>query len=1165
MALVLKDRVKETTTTTGTGSLSLLGASVGYQAFSVIGNGNTCYYAISSITGNEWEVGIGTYSTTGPTLARTTILSSSNSGSVVNLSVGTKDVYVVYPAEKAVYEDANDLIVQSGFENLDVTSLATINVAWITAGTIDTAPAGSTDIVNKAYVDALVASGIHFHQPVRVESPINLNASYNNGSSGVGATLTNAGTQAALVIDGVTVAVNDRVLVYQQTDQTENGVYVVTNAGSVATNWVLTRSDDTDTYGFDSPNALSEGSSFFVQQGTTGAGETYTCNTVGVITFGTTNITFVQVSSAQIYSAGTGLTLSGTQFSITPQGTAGTYGSGSLVPVFTTNDSGQVTSVAETTIGINANQVTSGTLEVARGGTNISTYVTGDLLYANAFNSLDKLSDVATGNALLSGGTNTAPFYGKVGLGTHISGVLAVSNGGTGLSTLTANGVLYASTTSAFSQDANFVYSSSTLSVPSLSLSSNLTFTGTGNRIRGDFSNATVSNRVAFQSSTTNGNINAGFLPNGTATQAVVRVYNNSDPTNAAGLDINANSTTASLNSIITGTGTYLPLTMLTGGSERLRIDTSGNVGIGATSITAVGSYRVTEINGTGGGYLRFSTGGGASGAVGAGSGGAFLESFGANPVLFYNNNAERMRITSAGDVGIGTSNPQAKFQVGVQTTASSIPVQGATIETQSIIAGALNSPVLSLGYYSNAYGMDLWVGTTGLAPGYIDIRNNEALIFRNNTRPSATPVETMRITAAGNVGIGNSSPASRLDVTGPSGVTSFTSGTALGITVRGATASTDYSGIDFRSAGAGSGSVIVGRIGLIAAGAGSSLSFGTSNNYGSAGVTNTAMTIDPSGNVGIGTTTMTGRFNVVGGRTFLSASSETYSLGVRFNSGTGAYYVGATNAASPDMVFSQVGGSETMRLFNSRGVSIGNQTDPGNANLSVTGTVTAGALTTGGAITANGNNNYSYQVGHGNWSRVILTAANNGAGTGDAGLYQWISEPAATWTGAAIARNRVNSSGSFPRVNTALSGQMMRFDEGTGIAFSSIDTAGVNYSPLTMTGNDVTIGTNLTAGGSLVIGSNGTYVAGCLYSDSNWGMIIRAKTASPAIAQFYWTNSAGVEVMRLSPTNGISIGTSGFGVQNAALISNGDASPSWSQVASLGSFFYQTAFMGGF
>jgi hypothetical protein len=178
-------------------------------------------------------------------------------------------------------------------------------------------PVNAQDAVTKTYVDTLVASGIHFHEPVRAESPINLNATYNNGTDGVGATLTNAGTQAALVIDGITMLVADRVLIYEQTDETQNGIYVVSDVGSGATNWVLTRASDADTYVINSADGLSEGSSVFVQEGDTGAGELYTCNTTGVITFGTTNITFVQISSAQIYSAGAGLALAGTTFSIT--------------------------------------------------------------------------------------------------------------------------------------------------------------------------------------------------------------------------------------------------------------------------------------------------------------------------------------------------------------------------------------------------------------------------------------------------------------------------------------------------------------------------------------------------------------------------------------------------------------------------------------------------------------------------------------------------------------------------------------------------------------------------------------------------------------------------------------------------------------------------------
>ena len=102
MALVLADRVKETTTTTGTGTVTLLGAATGFQSFAVVGNANTTFYAIVGQTGTEWEVGIGTYTTSGTTLARTTVLSSSNSNSAVNFSAGTKDVFVTYPASYSV-------------------------------------------------------------------------------------------------------------------------------------------------------------------------------------------------------------------------------------------------------------------------------------------------------------------------------------------------------------------------------------------------------------------------------------------------------------------------------------------------------------------------------------------------------------------------------------------------------------------------------------------------------------------------------------------------------------------------------------------------------------------------------------------------------------------------------------------------------------------------------------------------------------------------------------------------------------------------------------------------------------------------------------------------------------------------------------------------------
>jgi hypothetical protein len=148
MALVLKDRVKETSTTTGTGTFTLAGASTGFQSFSVIGNGNITYYCIVDSAAGAWEVGIGTYTSSGTTLSRDTVLESSNSGSLVNFGSGSKDVFVTYPAERAVI-GGNGLIQNSATITQDVV-IETGNNAisggpvTINSGITVTIPSGST-------------------------------------------------------------------------------------------------------------------------------------------------------------------------------------------------------------------------------------------------------------------------------------------------------------------------------------------------------------------------------------------------------------------------------------------------------------------------------------------------------------------------------------------------------------------------------------------------------------------------------------------------------------------------------------------------------------------------------------------------------------------------------------------------------------------------------------------------------------------------------------------------------------------------------------------------------------------------------------------------------------------------------------------------------------
>jgi hypothetical protein len=496
MALVVKDRVQEITTTTGTGTLTLGGAVAGFQTFAIIGNGNTTYYAIVDPTTGVWEVGVGTYTASGTTLSRTTVFESSNSGSLVNFAAGSKNVFCTYPAERAVYLDA----AGSAVTLLDIGTLgvgtANITTANITSGTVSTTPTNNTDIVNKQYADA-IASGIHFHEAVSLATTTALPANtYNNGTSGVGATLT-ANANGALSVDSTLTVVTERILVKNEATQANNGVYVVTQVGSAGAPYILTRASDFNTVGT-GVNQIDEGDFFLVTNGTANVNTAWVQQTSPPITIGTTALVFQQFSAPITYTAGTGLSESPSYtFNIANTGTAGTYGSASSVPVFVTNAQGQVTSVTNTSIAIasgavsglaasattdttDASNITTGTLGTSRlsgsytgitgvgtltagtwnataigpvyGGTGFTSYAVGDIIYANTTTSLAKLPDVAVGNALISGGVAAAPSYGKIGLTTHVDGTLAAGNGGTGLTSagtagnvLTSNGTAWTS------------------------------------------------------------------------------------------------------------------------------------------------------------------------------------------------------------------------------------------------------------------------------------------------------------------------------------------------------------------------------------------------------------------------------------------------------------------------------------------------------------------------------------------------------------------------------------------------------------------------------------------------------------------------------------------------------------------------------------------------
>ena len=180
----------------------------------------------------------------------------------------------------------------------------------VPSGYEDRAGFGDTSLANKMYVDQ-VAQGLDTKPSCKLATTTNLTATYNNGTAGVGATLTNSGTQGTLTLDSTAANLNDRILVKDQTTASQNGIYVVSNVGGASTNWVLTRATPED-----QPAELTGGSFVFVEEGTLNANNGYTFTHTGSPTFGTTDLDVAQFSGAGQITAGAALTKSGNQLDV---------------------------------------------------------------------------------------------------------------------------------------------------------------------------------------------------------------------------------------------------------------------------------------------------------------------------------------------------------------------------------------------------------------------------------------------------------------------------------------------------------------------------------------------------------------------------------------------------------------------------------------------------------------------------------------------------------------------------------------------------------------------------------------------------------------------------------------------------------------------------------
>ena len=292
-------------------------------------------------------------------------------------------------------DDANiDLILDpKGSGVVDVNSSRISNL---------TDPTQDQDAATKSYVDNVV-NGLDVKESVRLATTANLASTYNNGAG----TLT-ASSNGALSIDGVTVSTNDRVLVKNQTDSKQNGIYVVTATGDGSNPFVLTRAGDAD-----AASEITGGTFTFVEQGTANSENGFVFTHDGTPTLGTTAITVTQFSGAGQITAGAALTKSGNQLDVAVDDSTIEVSSDALQIKTTYPGQASITTLGTITTG-----VWNGTaIAATSGGTGLTSYSTGDIIRASGANTLAALSLGANGKILQSDGSNVT--YGDIDGGTY--------------------------------------------------------------------------------------------------------------------------------------------------------------------------------------------------------------------------------------------------------------------------------------------------------------------------------------------------------------------------------------------------------------------------------------------------------------------------------------------------------------------------------------------------------------------------------------------------------------------------------------------------------------------------------------------------------------------------------------------------------------------------
>ena len=300
--------------------------------------------------------------------------------------------------------DANTISTTNSNGNLVISPNGTGTVT-VPSGYEGRSGFGDDSLVNKSYVDA-VANGLDVKASVRVATTGNLSGTYNNGNG----TIT-AGSNGAISVDGVTLSVNDRVLVKDQTTQTQNGFYKVTATGSGGAAFVLTRTPDAD-----AASELTGGAFTFVEEGTANADNGYVLTTNGTPTLGTTAITFEQFSGAGQISAGAGLTKTGNTIDVVGTADKITVSANALTIASTYVGQSSITTLGTITTG-----TWNGTaIAATSGGTGLTSIAKGSVLVANSANTLSALDGGGSNNGVLfyTASSDTLSFVSSIDGGT---------------------------------------------------------------------------------------------------------------------------------------------------------------------------------------------------------------------------------------------------------------------------------------------------------------------------------------------------------------------------------------------------------------------------------------------------------------------------------------------------------------------------------------------------------------------------------------------------------------------------------------------------------------------------------------------------------------------------------------------------------------------------